>query len=436
MKEEKILKNDKHKKSPFNNTKFKFTLSTIIIIILSTITSNLIYTLLDYLMSINPKHGMFISTLINIGILILFAYIFLSTFLMKNMEKILKNVDRISQGDLTEIEAIKKKDEFENINKSLDKITLSLRNMVGEVKSHSEVLAQDAKNLSEVVEDTTKSIENITTNVNEIASGSDETSKNIVYLNETMLDFTKSTENTEENTKTVLNFSNGMEQLALKGKEDMDNIIEKINLMDDSTHKTSEIIGDLNNQIKDIDNIVLIIDDIAEQTNLLALNAAIEAARAGKYGQGFAVVAEEIRKLADETHTYSEEISKITNSVTNKSTHAVTSIENVDTIVNGSVNVANTAKSSFEQLLQKIEEISKLINEIANEAKSQKDNSHLILEKSTEISAISQETTAASENSVSAIAKNLANMEEITSSIESLSQIADNLNKMVEKFKI
>ena len=76
MKEEKILKNDKHKKSPFNNTKFKFTLSTIIIIILSTITSNLIYTLLDYLMSINPKHGMFISTLINIGILILFAYIF------------------------------------------------------------------------------------------------------------------------------------------------------------------------------------------------------------------------------------------------------------------------------------------------------------------------------------------------------------------------
>lgn len=436
MKEEKILKDDNCKKNSFNNIKFKFTLSIIIILILSTIISNLIYTLLDYLMNINPKYGVFISTLINIGILILFAYIFISTFLMKNMKKILKNVDRISQGDLTGIEAIKKKDEFGNINKSLDKITLNLRNMVGEVKSHSEILAQNAKNLSEVVEDTTKSIENITTNINEIASGSDETSKNIVYLNETMLDFTKSTENTDENTKTVLNFSNSMEQSALKGKEDMDNIIEKINLMDDSTHKTSEIIGDLNNQIKDIDNIVLIIDDIAEQTNLLALNAAIEAARAGEYGQGFAVVAEEIRKLADETHTYSEEISKITNSVTNKSTHAVTSIENVDTIVNESVNVANTAKSSFEQLLQKIEEISKLINEIANEAKSQKDNSHLILEKATEISAISQETTAASENSVSAIEKNLANMEEITASIENLSQIANNLNKMVEKFKI
>lgn len=436
MKEEKILKDDNCKKKSFNNIKFKFTLSIIIILILSTIISNLIYTLLDYLMNINPKYGVFISTLINIGILILFAYIFISTFLMKNMKKILKNVDRISQGDLTGIEAIKKKDEFGNINKSLDKITLNLRNMVGEVKSHSEILAQNAKNLSEVVEDTTKSIENITTNINEIASGSDETSKNIVYLNETMLDFTKSTENTDENTKTVLNFSNSMEQSALKGKEDMDNIIEKINLMDDSTHKTSEIIGDLNNQIKDIDNIVLIIDDIAEQTNLLALNAAIEAARAGEYGQGFAVVAEEIRKLADETHTYSEEISKITNSVTNKSTHAVTSIENVDTIVNESVNVANTAKSSFEQLLQKIEEISKLINEIANEAKSQKDNSHLILEKATEISAISQETTAASENSVSAIEKNLANMEEITASIENLSQIANNLNKMVEKFKI
>ena len=117
-----------------------------------------------------------------------------------------------------------------------------------------------------------------------------------------------------------------MANCAEKGSKDMDMIIEKVTLIDNSTKNTSTIIEDLNEKIKDIDNIVVIIHEISEQTNLLALNAAIEAARAGEAGKGFAVVAEEIRKLADETHTYSEEISKITSSVISSSTNAVESL--------------------------------------------------------------------------------------------------------------
>ena len=124
-----------------------------------------------------------------------------------------------------------------------------------------------------------------------------------------------------------------MADSAKNGYEDVDKIINMINLIENTTKDTSNIIEELNQQIRDIDNIVVIINEIAEQTNLLALNAAIEAARAGEAGRGFAVVAEEIRKLADATHTYSDEISSITINVTSSSKSAVTSIDEVSEVV-------------------------------------------------------------------------------------------------------
>ena len=427
---------DKKKSFNLNNLKTKFIVATTVILFLSTFISDGIYNLLSKFINISPNFTVFISTLINIGIIALFAYILVSKVIIKYFKNIFANVDKIAQGDLTQIKEIANKDEFGAINSSLNKITLNIKNMLKDIKSNSEILADNTKNLSHIVEETTESVENIANNVNNIATGSDDTSKNIIDLNETISNLANLSQNTEKNTQTASELSEDMAKAAQQGSLDMDKIIDKVNLIDNSTKTTSEIIEDLNNKIKDINNIVVIINEISEQTNLLALNAAIEAARAGEYGKGFAVVAEEIRKLADETHTYSEEISNITNSVIESSSKAVKSSGKVNDVVNESVQVAGLTKTSFRELLKKIEKIDSLIADIAKSSKEERGNSQYILEKATEISAISEETTAASESSAAATEKNLASMEEVTASIENLSQIADKLNNMVEKFKL
>lgn len=427
---------NKKKSLNLNNLKTKFIIATTATLFLSTLISNVIYNLIERFININPKFAVFISTLINIGIIALFAYILVSKVIMKHLKNIFANVDKIAQGDLTQIKEIANKDEFGAINSSLNKITSNIKNMVKDIKSNSEVLAENTRNLSQIVEETTEAVENIANNVNDIATGSEDTSKNIIDLNEAISNLANLSQNTEKNTQTASELSENMAKAAQQGSLDMDKIIDKVNLIDDSTKTTSGIIEDLNNRIKDINNIVVIINEISEQTNLLALNAAIEAARAGEYGKGFAVVAEEIRKLADATHTYSEEISNITNSVIKSSQDAVKSSEKVNDVVNESVQVADLTKTSFGELLKKIEKIDSLIAEIAKSSKEERNNSQYILEKATEISAISEETTAASESSAAATEKNLASMEEITASIENLSQIADKLNNMVESFKL
>lgn len=415
--------------------KNKLILTNMGIIILSTIVSSLLYDLIAKFVNINPKFAMFFSTLVNIGVIILFAYLLFSKLLMKDINKIFANVEKIAKGDLTQLK-IKNDGELGQLNRHLNDITSNFKNILDEIKYDSELLAENANSLSQVIEETTKSVEDIATNVNDIAKGSEDTSTNITELSEAISNLTELSQKTEENTQYATNLSKEMASSAQSGSNDMDKIIDKVTLIDTSTKNTAEIIDNLNMKIKDINNIVVIINEISEQTNLLALNAAIEAARAGDTGKGFAVVAEEIRKLADETHTYSEEISKITNSVIGSSSEAVNSIEVVSNIVDESVDVASTTKVSFEGLLKKIFETDSLIGNIAKASKEVKDNSQYVLDRAAEVSAISEETTAASESSAAAVERNLASMEEITSSIVNLTEIAENLNDMVERFKL
>ena len=416
--------------------KTKFLLTNFGILVLSTIVSSLLYDIITRFISINPKFAMFFSTLINIGIIALFFYLLFSKLLMKDINQVFKDVEKIAKGDFTQLKVKNQNGELGQITKHLNEITSNFKKVLDEMNSDSELLSENAGSLSQVIEETTVAVENIATNVNDIAKGSEDTSSNITELSEAISNLTELSQKTEENTQYATNLSKEMANSAQGGSKDMDKIIDKVTLIDTSTKNTAEIIDNLNVKIKDINNIVVIINEISEQTNLLALNAAIEAARAGDTGRGFAVVAEEIRKLADETHAYSEEISKITNSVIKSSTEAVSSIEVVSNIVDESVDVASTTKVSFEELLQKIIETDSLIGNIAKASKEVKDNSQYVLDRAAEVSAISEETTAASESSATAVEKNLASMEEITSSIENLSEIAKNLNVMVEKFKI
>lgn len=370
------------------------------------------------------------------------AFVMILGYLIsKNISRPIKEAAKISQKianyDLDTYHInIKNKDEIGLLANSINTMIDNLKNIVNKVKNDSAILKESTHNLNLMTDESTRSVESITSSINEIAIGSESTSANILELNNVISNFSAAMQETVANTEETNQVSNIMKESAYKGQEAVVNIIDKINLINQSTNTTSKVIEDLNNKVQNINEIVQVINNISEQTNLLALNANIEAARAGDAGKGFAVVAEEVRKLAEETKNYSGEITSMISSIINNTKDAVDSISGVKSIVKESTNAANISKDVFNNLLEKINETSVLVNNISNASQQQANNTDNILQMINEVSTISEETTSTCQNSAASAEEALSSIEEITALTDNLDEIAASLNDLVSKFNL
>lgn len=365
----------------------------------------------------------------------------LGYFISKNISRPIKEAaiisEKIANYDLDTYHInIKNKDEIGLLANSINTMIDNLKDIVNNVQNDSATLKENIHNLNLMTTESTISVESITSSINEIALGSENTSTNIVELNNVISSFSNAMQETVANTEETNQVSNIMKESAYKGQEAVSNIIDKINLIYESTNTTSKVIEDLNNKVENINEIVQVINNISEQTNLLALNANIEAARAGDAGKGFAVVAEEVRKLAEETKTYSSEITSVISSIINNTKDAVNSISGMKSIVEESTNAANISNEVFKDLLEKINKTSILVNNISNASHEQASNTDNILQMISEVSSISEETTSTCQNSVASAEETLSSIEEITALTDNLEEIAASLNDLVSKFDL
>lgn len=397
---------------------------------------------LDY--QVNEAHESFKQferTVLLLSIALVLLVMILGYLISKNVSRPIKQAAKISEKianyDLDNFHIdIKNKDEIGLLANSINSMADNLKNIVDEVKNNSQVLKESSYNLNLMADESTKSIESITSSINEISMGSENTSSNILDLNTIVSSFSTTMQQTAANTHKTSEVSNEMKSSASKGQDAVENIIDKINLINESTDSTSTVVEELNSKVEGINNIVQVINSISEQTNLLALNANIEAARAGDAGRGFAVVAEEVRKLAEETQIYSKEITSMIGSITSNTQNAVVSMSNVKSIVNESINAANISKDVFDNLINKINETSLLVDDISMASEEQASNTNNILEMINEVSAISEQTTSTCQNSAAAAEEALSSIEEITALTENLSLIAVSLNDLVSKFNL
>lgn len=428
--------NNKKNKESINKLKSKIIIYVFITVFLVGIISNFVLDLVNIRSNFSPLMTIAISALINMVIIGIILYLVFDKIIGRALDNLTFDIEEIAQGNFSTLKEIKGIKEIPKISHSLKQIVDNSRKMAMGIRSNSDSLAQHTEELSLVIEETTVTVENIAQSVNEIAGGSEDTSTNIGELNQAISVLNSLSQDTDNYAGQAAELSAFMAESAQNGNQALDNIIEMVHSIKNNMGNTSETIDGLNEQIKNIDNIVLIINEIAEQTNLLALNAAIEAARAGDAGRGFAVVAEEISKLADATHSYSQEISTITQNITNSSTNAVSSVDEVIEVVETSVTTASSTKESFDNLLLAIGQLDSSIMEITKAAHEVRTNSQYILDRATEVSAISEETTAASETSAAAVESNLAAMEEINASIQNLANMAQDLHSIVDHVKI
>lgn len=383
------------------------------------------------------KNTIMISSIVCIFFSLAFA-IYLSRLITKPIRKTNVMLQDIAEGegDLTKKLSIRTKDELGTLAGWFNLFINKLRGIIAEVKNNTDTLAYASEELSIAIEQSNQGIENISKEISVISDGLqnnasivEEATASIEEMASGSTVVSEEAEKVADNSKNVLKSTQfGMEKLLAT--------IKSIKKVEHSSNNIYSIIRQLNESSTKINEIVTIITNISEQTNLLALNAAIEAARVGEHGKGFAVVSDEIRKLAEESKTSAEEITGLLKRIEEDTEIAYSSMKEEQGYVRESVDQTEDTKHEFDKILDLIQQTVDQIGMISSASNQQSEIAKEISLAISEISQTTQNSAASTQQISSNIEEQVSTFEEIGASIEELSRMAQVLQGETDKFKV
>lgn len=382
-----------------------------------------------------------IKLLIIIVIFALIAGGVLATLLARHISKPLTAVTKVAQavaeGDLSiSMPEIKNRDEIGILSQAVGEMLNSLRSVIREVIAQSESVAATSQELSAASEQATASSEQVSETIGQVAAGATNTAVSIGETVSAIEQLSANAQQVAANAEIVSQSSGKAAQAAELGTVHAGNAVTKIEAIREVSTQSAEAIFHLEEQSKQIGQIVDVIKGIAEQTNLLALNAAIEAARAGEQGRGFAVVAEEVRKLAEQSSSSTIQIEALIGNIQRDTELAVGVMEKGKTEVKEGVDAVNIAGESFRTIVQEVRKVVEEIEHITEATKQMAVGTSSAVRSAEGISVISQQAAASTQEVAAASEEQAATMATVSQSAETLAQLGNKLMNAVEKFKL
>jgi len=363
--------------------------------------------------------------------------------LIKKIECISDISKKISDNDLilsTEQQnALQKysqgKDEIATLYISIGRMIKNLNDMISEISTSARQLTNTSEEWISNSHQSANASEEIAKTIGEIAEGTSAQAKDTE-------DAVSKINELARNIDVVLNTSNILNSEAEKaeelkdiGTEIVENLIANTKQSIDAVKAIYEAIIESNNNATRIGTVTNTISSIAEQTNLLALNAAIESARAGDAGKGFAVVAKEISKLAEQSSIFTKEITELIKDLQLQSDNAVKSMEKVNEMIESQAQSVDQTERIFESLSLAIQSMNDNIGKMFNAGEKMTHKKDEIIGVIEDLSAIAQQNAASTEEVSAAAEEQTAFMEEVASSAQYLSQLAQKLMELINKFK-
>ena len=380
----------------------------------------------------------FVLTTIIIGVIsALVIAIIIARNISNPVKRLSKYANQMANGDLTEdIPNIKSRDEIGHLVLSFQAMQGNFREVVKNIQLSAEQVASTSTELAASAEQTMNTVEQITITMQEIAVGSDHQVDKIQTTANYIKQFDERISHITQNAQEAAAATTQTTEVASQGVVIIENAIQQMNLIGSSMDQSVEVVTKLHERSEKINEIVTLITSVAEQTNLLALNAAIEAARAGEHGRGFAVVANEVRKLAEQSGNAAQNIMVMIQEIKNDTTSAVNSMVEGNKEVKQGVEAVKTASNAFNEILNAINNVAKTSEGTLGAANEMDKYVDQVVAAIEEMQHLIEESAGHTQTIAAASEEQNASMEEIGSSADGLSHMAEELRDVVNRFKI
>lgn len=360
-----------------------------------------------------------------------------SVTIARPLEKVTKATKAMAEGDLTiEPVHVKNKDELGDLADSFNGMMLNLRNLVRQVHTSAEQVAASSEELMASAEQTTEATNQITVSIQEVSGGSKKQELSSEESSEAMEEMMSGVQLVAVATTTVAEASSEATREADEGDEAIQRVVEQMDKINESTNDSATVISQLEERSSAIVKIIEVITGIADQTNLLALNAAIEAARAGEHGKGFAVVADEVRKLAEQSKSSADQIAGLIGEIQSDTKHAVRAMARGTDEVASGISVVQEAGAGFKRIQHSISQMSSQIQEISAVAQRMSESAEKVNISINQVANVAKQTSMNAETVAATSEEQLASMEEITASSTALSKRAEELLAQINQFKV
>lgn len=367
---------------------------------------------------------------------ILFVYL-LIRHMVSPLTKLSASVNTITKGDLThEPLLFKSNDEIGTLARDFNDMTMNLRNLISQVNDTSMLVASSSQELSASAQATNRAGEHSVNVTIELADGAHTQLENLEGSYKAVQDMSRFISDIASNADIAMNKAADNVQKARLGRESMDSTTSQMGIVSESIGDLSSIIHTLGSHSKEIENIVGTIASIAEETNLLSLNAAIEAARAGEEGQGFAVVAGSVRKLAERSANSATQISELISLIIAQMDKAGETMKRSTNEMMQGKELIISAGRSFSEIEVSISDMSSQSEQISATVRDLALISERLVEAIQNTVTVSNHTAKGAESLSASSEQQLAAMQEVESSAALLSSLAEKLQVLVENFKL
>lgn len=351
--------------------------------------------------------------------------------------KIMTNgMDKVAEGDLTQEFHIKRKDEFSLLARGMNNMLSNMRVLMGDMQKFGNKVNEMADGVAEKSDIINTSIREISTAVDDVAAGAQRQAKEADVSNHMMTGFAEKVDGicagTDDMGNTIDKATTAVEQGRI--------IVDELNRKSGTTVSITKIlvknINDVQERSSAIEGFIDTINSIAKQTNLLSLNASIEAARAGENGRGFMVVAEQIRKLADESMQAGKNIKKIVESILATTEKTTESAREAETIIFEQAGALQETIEVFGEINQCVETLVSGLKDIADNMQLMSGEKEQVQDSISHISVVAEQAAVATEEITSTLDKQVKIISDLAGNVELLKQEADALDRSMGRFVV